>query len=232
MVMATGIHWEWRGFGTVSYDFAQRFCYNLTDLLPKSELIDDTYIWIPNLEVNTKYRESELEKGLKFKRCINKFEDLEQWSENENEIFNFPLDKPGWNTLAKVLADVNLELESYPYPKPNRAETITYLKKAGCKTVSVPKMRASKLWKRSDNHIVKVEWASISTPQIITSIGLETWDENPEDEALPDEQAIDDILTAVKDLGLDKEPLKIMNYLDAVTIWASGKQIRFVEADA
>ena len=62
--MATGMHWEWRGFGAVSYDFANRFC-NLTDLGPSSQW-PDIYVWIQNLRVNTKYRDNEAEKGLKF----------------------------------------------------------------------------------------------------------------------------------------------------------------------
>ncbi|MCK4472721.1 MAG: hypothetical protein KAW49_13155, partial [Anaerolineae bacterium] len=72
---------------------------------------------------------------------------------------------------------------------------------------------------------VKVEWACISSPQAIISIGLETWDEDPEGQGLPDEQAKEDILAAIKELGLNNEPLSAMNYVDAVAVWASGGKI-------
>jgi hypothetical protein len=42
---------------------------------------------------------------------------------------------------------------------------------------------------------------------------------------LTDGQAKEDILRAIEVLELASEPLKVMNYLDAVTIWASSPKI-------
>jgi hypothetical protein len=72
---------------------------------------------------------------------------------------------------------------------------------------------------------VKVEWACISSPQAITSIGLETWDEDSEGQGLSDEQAKEDIRAVIKGSGLGNEPLTAMSYLDAVAVWSSGAKI-------
>ncbi len=221
--MAIGIHWEWRGFGAVSSEFSHRFG-RLASLFQPQD-VEDVYLWVSGLEVNIKVRDIP-EQPFKFKRLQDKDKDghLEQWVENPEDIFGFPLNEAGWDTLAETLAAVNVTLGPYPSGVADAETTLARLKKAGARTVTVNKLRESRLW-QGPNGQVKVERACISWPQAIISIGLETWDEDPEGQGLPDEQAKEDIWAAIKELGLGNEPLSAMNYVDAVAVWASGGRI-------
>jgi len=225
--MAIGIHWEWRGFGAVSSEFAHRFG-ELESLFPPQD-VEDVYLWVSGLEVNVKVRDIP-EEPFKFKRLQDKDGDLEQWAENPEDIFKFPLDEAGWDAVAKVFAEFDVALGPFPPEKVNCSLILDRVRNAGADQVDVRKRRESKLWPVSDGEVkasgqVKVEWACISSPQASISIGLETWDEAPVGQGLSDEQAIEDISAAIEALGLDKEPLKPMNYLDAVAVWASGGRV-------
>jgi hypothetical protein len=219
--MAQGLHWEWRGFGAVSSIFAHRFC----ELAPKfdPQHVEDVYLWVPALEVNVKVRDIR-EQPFKFKRLQDTDRHLEQWAESPEDILKFPLNEAGWNRLAKVLAKVNRTLGPYPSGEADAETTLARLEKAGARTVTVNKLRESRLW-QGPNGKVLAEWARISSPQAIISIGLETWDEDAEGPGLPDEQAKEDMWAAIKDLGLNDEPLRVMNYMDAVAVWAAGKKV-------
>ena len=219
--MALPIHWEWRGFGAVSGEFAHRY----TALLPlfPSQSVEDAYLWVPGLEVNVKLRDIPHE-PFKFKRLQGKDGPLEQWAENPADIFRFPLDRAGWDTLAATLATVDLALGPYPGGDVDAGMTRARLREVGARTVTVHKLRESRLWP-GPNGPVKVEWACIRSPQAIITIGLETWDPDPWGPGLPDEQAKADLRTAIEELGLDDEPLQPMNYVDAVRTWASGGKI-------
>jgi len=219
--MAFGLHWEWRGFGAVSGRFANQYG-TLQDCFPEQE-IEDSYLWVPRLAVNAKFREG-AEGGLKFKRIKNVDGPLEQWREDRDELFDFPLEPEAWDALSKILGAAKVRLPAYPTKKPNRDAALEYLKKAGCKTVTVKKVRGAKLWQAPDGK-VKVEWACISSPQACVSIGLETWDEGSQKAALDDESAKADMRAAIKGLRLDTEPLRVLNYMQAVEKWASGDKI-------
>lgn len=226
--MAVGTHWEWRAFGTASSDFADRFCRLGTKFPPEGiefppKPFKDVYLWTPRLEVNVKVRDWP-EEPFKFKRLQGKDGDLEQWAESPEDIFKFPLDEAGWDSLAETLTTVNLTLGPYPSGDADAETTIARVIKAGASKVIVNKWRESRRWK-GIHGIVSVERAYISSPQAVISIGLETWHEDPEGQGLSDEQAKEDILAAIEALGLDKEPLKPMNYLDAVAVWASDGKI-------
>ncbi len=219
--MAFGLHWEWRGFGAVSADFVNK--YSKLDLQFDIQNVDDLYLWVPNLAVNAKFREG-AEGGLKFKRIKNSDDKLEQWHENEEEIFDFPLKEKAWTTLNKVMTTVGLALPAYPPIAPNREESTHILESIDCKTIMVKKRREARLW-RGPNGLVKVEWACISEPQSLISIGLETWDNDADEDVLTDEEAKEDIRAAILELGLNKEPIHVMNYLVVTGIWALGKKI-------
>jgi hypothetical protein len=102
--------------------------------------------------------------------------------------------------------------------------TLEYLQNRGCKTVRVTKAREARLWPGSHGNI-KVEWACISAPQAIVSIGLETWSEDTGGESVNDSQAAEAILAAINGLGLHQEPLQVMNYMEAVAVWAAGNAV-------
>jgi hypothetical protein len=220
--MALGTHWEWRGFGAVSSKFADSFS-KLERIFSGPQEGKDLYLWIPKLEANVKVRDIPTE-PFKIKRIKAKDGDLEQWDENPDEIFEFPLNDSGWDTLAEMLDTVKLKLGPKPSGRADRSTVLDRLAKVGVKTVGVKKLRESRLW-QGPNGKVQLEWACISSPQAIISVGLETWDEDPDKEGLPNHLVQEDILSAIKALGLDKEPLTVMNYMGAVAVWAFGGKL-------
>ncbi|MGD9046756.1 MAG: hypothetical protein PVF77_01770 [Anaerolineae bacterium] len=219
--MALGIHWEWRGFGILSSEFAFRYSA-LEPQFPRQS-VEDRYLWAPKLEVNVKVRDIPAE-PFKFKRLLNKDGHLEQWAERPSDIYRFPLDKVGWEALAGTMAAADLVLGPYPAGTVDAERTLAELERAGARTVTVHKQRASRLWP-GPNGQVKVEWACILSPQPLITIGLETWDADPEGPGLSDEQAKADIRAAIQALGLHDEPLKALNYVEAVAVWATGRTI-------
>jgi hypothetical protein len=219
--MALGLHWEWRGFGVVSRDFARYFSQLDHLFIPPD--VEDVYLWARGFKVNIKVRDIP-EQPFKFKRLRNKDGDLEQWAENPKDIFSFPLNQAGWNALAEALATVDVVLGPCPSGGADAHTTLARLRAVGVRTVTVNKQRESRLW-QGPHGKVRVERVHISSPQTIASIGLETWGEDPEAPGLPDREAKEDIRAAIDALGLRYEALRVMSYLDAVVIWASGGEI-------
>jgi hypothetical protein len=220
-MMALGTHWEWRGFGAVSGAFARLYC----DLEPcyGTQTVEDIYLWIPGMQVNAKFRTG-VQDGLKFKRIENTDDDLEQWTERPDELFEFPLDSQGWNTLKEVLANAGLRLPDYPLKAPDQTQSLVYLKEVGCRAITVRKIRESKIWQRAGGRVM-VEWACITAPQPCISIGLETMETENKSQNFLDDDLKNRLKNAIQDLALKKEALRIINYMDAVGIWASGKFI-------
>ena len=219
--MVLGIHWEWRGFGMVSGEFA--FRYSALSPQFQRQSVKDVYLWAPMLKMNVKVRDLPAE-PFKFKRLQNRDGHLEQWAEHPADIYRFPLDMAGWEPLAATMATAGLALGPYPVGTVDADRTLAELERAGARTVTVNKQRASRLWQGPYGQ-VKVEWACILSPQLVITIGLQTWDEDVEGPGLPDEQAKADIRAAIQALGLHDEPLKALNYVEAVAIWASGGTI-------
>lgn len=218
--MTNELHWEWRGFGGVSGRFIKQYCE--LPLIIDSEIIKDLYLVIPDLYVNTKFRTG-AEGGLKFKRLRKREGDFEKWLEDTEELYDFPLDNTAWKNLSNTLQQVGRDLPEYPQERPDRETTLEYLMNAGCKPLEVEKNRESRLLKVSDGQ-VKVEWACLSKPQSMISIGIENWSDS-EPNRKNDTAKKNELSEAIKILNLDHEPLKTMNYLDAVKIWAEGNKI-------
>lgn len=218
--MTDELHWEWRGFGGVSGSFVDQYCE--LPLIIDSENVKDLYLVIPDLYINTKFRTG-AEGGLKFKRLKKREGSYEKWLEDTDELFDFPLDRSAWETFRDTLQRAGRDLPEYPKERLDRETTLEYLMNAGCKPLEVEKNRESRLLQVSDGQ-VKVEWACLSKPQSLISIGIENW--SVSDGHLKNDAAKKNQLSeAIKVLSLDREPLKIMNYLDAVKIWAEGNKI-------
>jgi|GEM_PF-1779345 len=218
--MTTELHWEWRGFGGVSSRFIQQFCD--LPLVAEAEVVEDLYLLIPDLYINTKFRTG-AEGGLKFKRLKKKDSDFEKWLEDTDELFDFPLSYSAWKTFRNTLKKVDLDLPEYPAEPLDRDTTLDYLTSTGCKPVQVKKNRESRLLKVSGGK-VKIEWVCVAKPQSLISIGIENWtdfDAKPKN----DVSKKNDLIEAIETLMLEREPLKIVNYLDAVKMWAAGKKI-------
>jgi hypothetical protein len=175
------------------------------------------------LAANVKVRNL-AEEPFKFKRLLNKDGHLEQWAEKQEDIYQFPLSEDAWGKLAQALADAGLTLGSYPSGTVDAQMTVAELQRVGARIVTVNKLREARLWKGPYGW-VKVEWACIFAPQATITIGLETWEEDGEGPGLPDEEAKEDIRAAIQALGVVEEPLRVLNYVDAVRIWTAGGRI-------
>lgn len=218
--MALGSHWEWRGFGNVSNRFVQ--LYRQLPLLFKTQVVEDSYLWIPGLSVNAKLRTG-ADGDLKFKRLQEQDGELEKWIENPEEIFDFPLSIKAWTILSDVLRTVDIVLPSWTEEVHDRDEVLNMLKKKGCRIVSMVKQRDARLLKTGYANI-KVEWATISGPQQLVSISLESGFEDSE-QGLTDKEAKRALITAIEKLNLQDEPLQVMSYLDAIKVWAKGEKL-------
>lgn len=218
--MAYGMHWEWRGFGSISSRFARSFLL-LPDFYDTHDVIDH-YVWIPGLEVNAKFRKG-MESGLKIKRLKQKDGDFEVWLEDEDELFEFPLEPEAWESLAELLATVNISIPDYPSTPPDRETTSTILENAGCEMLTVKKQRETRILEKTEGSVL-IEWTAIQSPQALNSIGLETWSDR-EDADMTDAQSLDLIKEAFALLNINEESLQPMNYLDAVKCWANDNKI-------
>ena len=125
--------------------------------------------------------------------------------------------------MSDILKEVDIQLPDCSGSKLTREKATSLLKEAGCKPILVKKQREAKKW-QAPNGTVKVEWACIFEPQPLVSIGLENWCED-EPAEVSDEKAKVDLSAAIDFLELHREPLKIMNYVEAVEMWAGGGRI-------
>lgn len=219
--MAYGLHWEWRGFGSISSRFAEVFS-GLETIYPSNETTD-RYLWFPGMQVNVKLRQG-TENGLKFKYLEATEGDFEAWIENEKDFFPFPLGESGRETLLNFLTKSDLPEPEHPLPKSADYKSMKgWLENIGCRFITVQKTRESKVLHGNRGSVI-VEWASISAPQPIVSIGLENQsdDENQNVEQLEGKKIVEEIYDQ---LSLQDEPLKPMNYLEAIEIWASNGKI-------
>jgi len=223
--MATGRHWEWRGFGKVSEDFRTRFnSYPLKypDSAEWGE-VKDEYLWVPGCDINVKLRRG-IEDGLKFKRLERTEEGIELWFENPDELY--PYAELNANVLKKLGDALNVRLPTIPDGPFDRENTLDLLQNANPrpKVVEIHKRRQTRVWKNSESKVL-VEIAEISQPKTktILSVGLEN-DTDLQSDASAEQVATakDSIVAAKKFLRINQESLKSMSYLKALEIWASG----------
>ncbi|MEE8148166.1 MAG: hypothetical protein V3T24_11215 [Longimicrobiales bacterium] len=220
--MALGTHWEWRGFGIFSDAFRRRFeC--LEDLFPSQSIVDE-YIWVPDLPINLKLRRGTGgQDGLKFKRPGRTIGDLEEWHEDPSEIHDFPLSTEAWESLRREFADVSIILPPFPDEPLDRDLTFDTLRRSdsNIRVVAVTKARVTKLWSGPEGD-VRVEVTEISSPEEVTCLGLESSAGEGGEPA--DEVARSALRSARTVLGIDREGLEVMNYLQALNRWVRVRQ--------
>lgn len=219
--MALGVHWEWRGFGAEPERVLESIA-GLEDLFPRQEVVD-RYLWIPRLTVNVKLR-SGVQDGLKFKRLLARAGELELWHEDPDELYGFPLDAGAWERLASELRKVGLTLRRVPEHPTDLSETLDHLRTLDERiaVVEVHKERRAWLWSGPPG-AVKVEVATISSPEEVLSIGLENWGDDQEPEDASGGQVA--LSAAILELGLGAGALRPLSYLDATEIWARGQSV-------
>lgn len=219
--MAFGLHWEWRGFGGIDSKFAERYS-KLNKVISEYSVVD-CYLYAPGLETNIKIRKG-AENGLKFKRPGKVMGNYEQWLEDENEIFDFPLSKKAQKLLMESFKSTELNYKgSFPRRISNEEHTISWLKDIGCRVIEVQKKREIRKWISPEGSVL-IEWTCLFKPQPIISVSLESGSfDNPESQIAL--EYLDILKSAYQDFGLNEKPLCTMNYLEAVAIWAKSNKI-------
>lgn len=208
--MTVGKHWEWRGFGHVDEQIKQRI-RSLPSLLDAEWQVTDHYLWAPGCPVNVKLRGNDL----KLKRFLAARDGLEQWLEDEAELFPFPL-APA--LVAELASTLGVSLAHLPQVPLDQSHLLALLFNASppVRLIAVTKKR----WLyRLDavegtrfDPAVLVELTDISAPERLTTIALE----HPQ---------VQPVQSAHQALGLAAANLAVCNYLQVLRLWAQGQRV-------
>jgi hypothetical protein len=218
--MAYGLHWEWRGFGTLDPEVRRRI-EDLPRLFPGDLAGVDSYYWYPGCDVNLKLRDFGARAGVKLKRLceVDAETGLQLWLEDEREDYPFPLRPDAVHRLASSLG-----VDVSPPPRPmGRCTLFTLLQEArpDLVVVAVQKTRSIRRWTVGDREVL-VEIAEIASPERVTSVGVEDG-AGLVGSASEQEMAAAklDVTAALDGLGLPGA-LTAVSYLEAVGAWATG----------
>lgn len=224
--MALGRHWEWRGFGKISESFRERwFSFDHATPELQSQNVVDRYLWVPGYGMNAKMR-SGLAVGdcLKFKRLRARWNQLQLWHEDPEDIHCFPLQRSQLKWLADEL---HVKLPDPSNESVDFAEALKMFEQATprVQVIEVHKHREARMWEDGTTKVL-VEIAELTRPEVISSLCLEStleltrWSPPEQTSA-----ARESVKRAAEDLGVERETLQSMNYVDALTIWASGNRL-------
>jgi len=216
--MAYGLHWEWRGFGTLDDAVLDR----LSDLgFPSGvQEIVDRYIWTPHIRVNLKVRSWSGGRSLKLKRPVDLDPEsgLELWTEHPDDDHQLPLTP---ETATSILTELGFPAD-FSIATVEENNLVESIQRAVPETrvVTVRKQRARTVT-RVGTTMVQVERAEILEPQLIASIGIEDVSELAHDSPT---STLDDARHAVRDMRDRLAPQwKTCSYLCAVGTWARGE---------
>jgi len=220
--MAYGLHWEWRGFGSLAPG-TRSAIEALTPQFATPAQVTDEYLWIPGVRVNAKLRSTGAG-TLKLKRLreSDATSGVELWEERAEEEYAFPVAPASVSALAEALA---LRMTT-PTGPTSREHLLELLKAADSRVtvVTVQKLRRARIYPVGKRDLV-IEIAEIESPESITTVGVE------DQFRLSDGTGGDDLETArravadaVSALGLSRSLTK-RNYVDATTVWAEGQEI-------
>ena len=147
--MALGRHWEWRGFGLVSDALRERW-NSFAFALPDQQWHDmvDRYLWVPGYGMNAKMR-SGLPVGdcLKFKRLRARWNQLQLWHEDPEDVHRFPL---RWSDLRWLAQELHVELPSKQQETVGFDEALEIFQRATppVQVIEVHKHRQARIWIR------------------------------------------------------------------------------------
>ena len=203
--MAFGRHWEWRGFGNLEGSLRSAI-ESLALKFPNHQEVTDQYLWAPGCDFNLKLRFS----NFKIKRLIQKHaEGIEEWLEDEEENYEFPL-APGVVAQAARALRIGLP-ERFEEPVEESADLVRIFR------ANAPLFRLIQVKKKRWLHLapdiggVLVERVEIYEPENVASVAVESPDPNA-------------LLEVMRTLGLPAS-LKTMNYLKALKIWNGGGRV-------
>lgn len=229
--MAWGKHWEWRAFADrIPSGIRQQFeTWPLK--YPNGPLYardSDEYLSFRNPEINFKFREAdrEDERGLKLKRLLKSTEKrIELWLEDKSDFY--PYAELNASVLERIATTLGARLEVVPPGPYEREATIAIFASAEPppKIITVDKIRQTRKL-LTDGAIVTVEIAEIRSPERVFSIGIETepLKGDPSEEDL--NRTRGSVASILMTLELPRAELAVMNYVEAIGVWAKRKTIR------
>jgi hypothetical protein len=204
--MAFGQHWEWRGFGRIRADLRARI-EAFDPLFASDRSLIDAYLWSPNCAVNVKLRLGDL----KFKRLLEMDGDLECWLEDEREIHPFPLAADVVEKLGRALAVTLPEKQKTPVER-NELAALLQNAQPPAQIFLVEKQRRLFSLPLEGADPAIVELTEIVRPERITTVAVEHV-----------ENAV--VRRALAVLGLPDRGLRPQNYLQTLSVWATGERI-------
>ena len=161
---------------------------------------------------------------LKFKRLRARWNQLQLWHEDPEDVHRFPLK---WSDLRWLSQELHVKLPKKQQETVGFDEALEIFQRATppVQVIEVRKHRQARIWQNGDTSVL-IEIAELTEPEVITSLSLESTLELTE-WAEPEVMtaARDSVKRAVDDLGIENESLQSMNYVDALTLWADGEQL-------
>ena len=239
--MASGTHWEWRGFGTVSTRFVQAFesCPLQFPNGPPHDITTDEYIWAPGTRINVKLRSGGVQQGLKLKRPVRADGPLELWLEDPRELY--PFDQMNAAVMDLLARAIGVTLEPFRSGPFTRERVLDALKTSTppCIVATIRKKRQARAFSPS----VQMELAEIisvafdaaratstggaesrdgieaSLPRPFFSVAVENSRDvggRPPEEIAAARREVESALAALR---VGDEALTPMNYLKAIEQW-------------
>jgi hypothetical protein len=208
------MHWEWRGFGTPSSGFLER--YEALPLARDWQGVQDTYFCLPSADVNLKLRDG-AEDGLKLKRRLRRSGEFELWTERLEDILLFPATAEEVGALAR---EAGLWLPEAPQDPLDRDTVVALLSRARPRpdVVVVRKSREThRLWEGEAG--VLVELAEVRAPCAIHAVGIQNAAdlEDADDTEIEAAEAL--VRRAFQALGLASEGLEAHSYVSIARTW-------------
>lgn len=213
--MPYGIHWEWRGFGTLEPGVEERI-RRLPLAYPTARSVTDHYIWAPGLTTNIKLRSWSSGTSLKFKRLLRNDAQLgvQLWMELEEEDYQFPIAPAA---IANLQDELKVELGMTAVRWTDET-LLTRLRAAGAQLVRISKLRWLFRW-QTDARLAFVDLAELSCPVRTFTVGVEdALGITDAHDARQTGEARDLVLEAKESLGLP-DGLTRLSYLEAVASW-------------
>jgi hypothetical protein len=182
-------------------------------------------MWVPGYGMNAKMRSGpQIGEFLKFKRLRARWNQLQLWHEDPEDIHRFPLK---WSDLKWLAKELHIEPPAKEDEAVGFEEAIEIFKSSTppAQVIEVHKHRKARMWQEGETRVL-VEIAEITQPENTSSLCLEStleltqWS-GPEQMTA----ARDSVARAADDLGVHDEQLQSMNYVDALSIWSDGSRL-------
>jgi len=228
--MARGTHWEWRGFGRVSNRFLEAFvrCPLGFEHAPPWDHARDEYYWFRASPIYVRLRTGGTPLGLKLKRFVARDRDLELWFEDPNDLH--PLGRLDHGVLNEIAATLGVRHGGVP-AGPLTSDQVARVFRTSSPPASVLTVSKTRQIRRAGRGI-QIEFSKITR---VTANGWRTAIDRPLfsiavrnssdlTHATPDavDAAREETLAVLAALNLAAEPLRPMNYLEAIETWTSG----------